>query len=188
MKINLYDFDRTIYDGDSTVDFFFFEAKKNPVIFLTLFETALFGILYLLHVVSKTKMKEHIYKFLRHIKDIDKEIDIFWSLHEKNIKKFYLEKDHSNDVIISASPEFLLNSICKKLKVKKLLASRVDKHTGKTTGLNCSGQEKVNRLNEIYKDYVVEESYSDSKSDIPILKLAKKAYYVKKDKLIPTDF
>ena len=29
MKINLYDFDQTIYDGDSTRDFFFYELKKN---------------------------------------------------------------------------------------------------------------------------------------------------------------
>jgi phosphoserine phosphatase len=65
-----------------------------------------------------------------------------------------------------------------------MMASRVDKLTGKTHGLNCHDVEKVRRLNEKYSDYVVMESYSDSlKSDKPILDLAKKAYLVKGEKL-----
>ena len=187
MKINLYDFDQTIYDGDSTRDFFFYELKKNPMIIVTLFETGLFGLLYLLHIVSKTKMKEHFYKFLRYIKSVDADVLDFWRSHDSRIKKFYLEKDHSNDIIISASPEFLLLPICNKLKVKDMMASRVNKYTGKTSGLNCHDVEKVRRLNEKYDNYVVMEAYSDSvKSDRPILELAKKAYVVKGENL--TDF
>ena len=188
MKINLYDFDKTIYNGDSTRDFFFYELKRHPLIFFTLFETALFGLLYVLHIVSKTKMKEHFYKFLKHIKNIDEEVISFWRSHDKNIKSFYLEKDHTQDIIISASPEFLLRPACNKLKVMDLIASRVDKYTGKTEGLNCHDVEKVRRLNEKYEDYTVMESYSDSLSDTPILELAKKAYIVKGDELILTDF
>ena len=187
MKINLYDFDKTIYDGDSTRDFFFYELKKHPLIFFTLFETGLFGLLYILHIVSKTTMKEHFYKFLRLIKNVDAEVLDFWRTHDNKIKKFYLEKDHSHDIIISASPEFLLLPISNKLKVLDMMASRVDKHTGKTTGLNCHDVEKVRRLNEKYTDYKVMEAYSDSvKSDRPILELAKKAYVVKGENI--TDF
>ena len=69
-----------------------------------------------------------------------------------------------------------------------LIGSPVDKKTGKFTGLNCHDVEKVRRLNEVMSDYEVEEAYSDSTSDDPILKLAKKAYYVKKDKLIEAKF
>ena len=69
-----------------------------------------------------------------------------------------------------------------------MIGSRVNKKTGKFTGLNCHGEEKVRRLNKVYKDIKVNESYSDSRSDIPILKLAKKAFYVKGDKLIETKF
>jgi phosphoserine phosphatase len=184
MKINLYDFDKTIYDGDSTRDFFFFELKRHPIIFITLFETAFFGLLYLLHIVSKTKMKEHFYKFLKFIKNIDAEVIAFWRINDNKIKKFYKDKNHEHDIIISASPEFLLLPICNRLKVKDMMASRVDKLTGKTHGLNCHDIEKVRRLNEKYDDYVVMESYSDSyKSDKPILDLAKKAYLVKGENL-----
>ena len=183
MKINLYDFDGTIYEGDSTRDFFFYELRRHPIIFFTLFESALFGLLYLVRLVSKTKMKEHFYKFLRLIKNIDNEVISFWRVHDKNIKKFYLDKKHDHDIIISASPEFLLLPISRKLKVKDLIASKVDKYTGKTEGLNCHDKEKVRRLNEKYNDYIVMESYSDSLSDTPILMIAKKAYMVKGDKL-----
>ena len=182
MKINLYDFDGTIYDGDSTRDFFFYELKRHPIILITLFEDLLFAILYVLHIVNKTKMKEHFYKFLRYIKNVDSEVISFWRVHDKNIKDFYLKKDHDKDIIISASPEFLLKPIANKLKVKDLIASRVDKETGITSGLNCHDVEKIRRLDEKYEDYVVMEAYSDSvKSDKPILDLAKKSYIVKKN-------
>ena len=180
MKINLYDFDGTIYDGDSTVDFFLYELRRHPIIFITLFEDLLFVILYVLHLVDKTRMKEHFYKFLRYIKNVDEEVISFWRKHDKNIKMFYLDKKHDKDIIISASPEFLLLPISRKLKVKDLIASRIDKNTGKTYGLNCHDVEKVRRLDEKYVEYEVLESYSDSiKSDKPILDLAKKAYLVK---------
>ena len=42
IKINLFDFDETIYDGDSTVDFFKFIFKKKPLTILWLFVMLLF--------------------------------------------------------------------------------------------------------------------------------------------------
>ena len=134
-------------------------------------------------------MKEHFYLFLKYIKDIDMEIDSFWDTHYHNIKNFYIIKDHKNDIIISASPEFLLMPLKDKLKVKDIIASRVNKYNGKTTGLNCHDYEKVNRLNEKYKNYHVINAYTDSyKSDYPILELADNKYLVKKNKIIKTDF
>lgn len=182
MKINLYDFDGTIYDGDSTYDFFKYELKRHPIIIITLIETGFYALLYALHLVNKTKMKERFYKFLRYIKNVDAEVISFWRVHDKNIKEFYLKKDHDQDIIISASPEFLLRPIANKLKVKDLIASRVNKETGVTSGLNCHDVEKVRRLDEKYDEYEVIEAYSDSiKSDKPILDIAKKAYIVKKN-------
>ena len=118
----------------------------------------------------------------------DEFLSEFWDKHEKNIKKFYIDRDHKNDIIISASPEFLLNPISIKLGVKDLIASVVDEKNGTYTGINCHDVEKVRRLNEKYSNYKVVESFSDSiKSDRPILELAEKAYQVKGDKLILLD-
>lgn len=187
MKINLYDFDNTIYKGDSSVDFYFYNLVRTPAMFLHIFVMIYAGLLYILKIINKTRMKEYIFSYLKFI-NVDKRLDSFWRTHTKNIKKFYLDKKHDQDIIISASPEFLLRPMEKYLGVKMLLASRVDKSTGKFDGLNCHGEEKVRRLNEVITGYEVMESYSDSTSDDPILKLAKKAYYVKGDKLIEAIF
>ena len=60
----------------------------------------------------------------------------------------------------------------------RLLASRVDKHTGKTDGENCHGAEKVRRLRETYPDVEIAAFYSDSRSDSPLAELAEHAYLV----------
>ena len=188
-KINLYDFDKTIYDGDSTADFMMFLIKRHPVCLIKVFRIVISVILKELHIINKTKMKEQFYSMFKLVPDIDKDLKDFWKSHDNKIKKYYIDKDHSNDIVISASPEFLLEPICKKLKVKDMMASRVDKKTGKYDGINCHDTEKVRRLNEKYKKYTVMESFSDSiKSDYPILELAEKAYQVKGDELILLDF
>ena len=185
MKINLYDFDGTIYDGDSTVDFIKYTFRKYPKSLLHIPVIIWNALLYVLHIQGKTKMKEKFYAIFTYIDDIDTHLENFWNSHEKNIMKYYLDKkDHSKDIIISASPEFLLKPISKRLKVKYLIASRVDKETGKTTGYNCHDIEKVKRLNEVFDDYLVEETYTDSiKSDTPILMLANRQYLVKHNKV-----
>lgn len=188
MEINLYDFDETIYDGDSSVDFIFYSLKKYPKCFKMIPKAFIGLIKYKMGKITKTEMKVQIFSFVKYIPNIDKEVEMFWEKNEHKIKKFYLEKDHSKDIIISASPEFLLKPITKKLKVKDMMASRVDKKTGEFDGLNCHDTEKVRRLNEKYKNYKVIESYSDSKSDIPILELAETAYYVKGNKLTVAKF
>lgn len=188
MNINLYDFDNTIYKGDSSTDFFFWCAMRYPSIYLNIPKIILAAIKHKFNIISKTEMKEEIFRFVKKVPDIDKEVKNFWEEHRCFIKDFYLEKDHKNDVIISASPEFLLEGICAELKVKKLIGSKVNKKTGNFIGKNCHGEEKVKRLKKEYEEFKVKESYSDSKSDIPILKLAKKAFYVKGDKIIPTKF
>lgn len=188
MKINLYDFDKTIYDGDSSTDFFFYSLMHYPRIVIILPKLIVAALACGLHIITKTKMKETIFSFVKYIPDIDEHINLFWESHRCYIKNFYRSKKHDKDIIISASPEFLLMPLKEELGVLDLIASRVDKKTGKFTGLNCHGEEKVKRLNKKYKDYEVLESYSDNKCDAPILRLAKKQYIVKGEKLTPSHF
>lgn len=183
MKINLYDFDKTIYAGDSSTDFFFYSLMKYPKIIVTLPKIMMAAIKYKMKKISKTEMKEVIFSFVKYVPDMKKHINSFWITHKCYIKKFYFGSKHDKDVIISASPEFLLKPITEELGVMKLIGSRVDIKTGKFKGLNCHGEEKVKRLNKEIKDYQVMSSYSDSLSDIPILKLAKKQYLVKGNKI-----
>lgn len=182
--MNVYDFDKTVYAGDSTVDFISWCIRKKPSLALRLLPgTAAFGG-YLLKQCSKTYFKEKFYRFLCGVPDVEKWVEEFWNEHEDRVKDWYLERRREDDVIISASPEFLLRPICQRLGVTNLLASRVDPDTGMYYGQNCFGDEKVRRFKKNF-DGEVDEFYSDSLSDAPMANIAKKAYLVDDDIIIP---
>lgn len=171
-SMNVFDFDKTIYNGDSTVDFWKYCLKKYPGCKKHLWHTAANGLRFILGMMEKTDFKEDFYRFLCEIDDPEKLLEEFWDIHELNIKQWYLDMQKEDDVIISASPEFLLEPICRRLGIKYLMASRVDSKTGKYTGENCHGEEKVRRYRERFGKRQIHEFYSDSYSDTPLAKLA----------------
>lgn len=182
--MNVYDFDDTIYRGDSTSDFVKWCVKKKPRLALHHAKTGIVFCAYKARLTNKTYFKEKMYGFLQYIPDIDEWVEEFWDEHMKNIKSWYLNHKKPDDVIISASPEFLLKPVCRRLGIKNLMASQVDKHTGFYLGINCFGAKKVHRFMEKFNDNI-DEFYSDSLSDAPLAKLAEKAYLVKDNTLIP---
>ena len=179
MGQNVYDFDKTIYAGDSTTQFFCYCALRHPVVLLDLLRTwpelARMG----MGLADKTIVKERFYRFLTRLPDVEKLIDSFWAKKACRIKQWYLSQKRADDVIISASPEFLLSPMVRDQLGLTLMASRVDPHTGKYTGKNCHGEEKVRRLNEALPDCQIDAFYSDSDSDLPLARLARQAYKVR---------
>jgi len=182
--MNVYDFDKTIYAGDSTLDFYMYCLKKYPKIVFYLPPQLWAALLYVMGVYSKVRFKETFYSFLYSLNDIDGVIDGFWASHEHKIQEWYKKQRHGSDVVISASPEFLLKPICEKLGIKILIASKVHKATGRYDGENCYGQNKVERLNCEIKEFVIDEFYSDSLSDAPLANLAKQSYHVDGETII----
>ena len=71
MKVNIYDFDGTIYDGDSTLDFYMFCLKKNIKIFILLPKQLFYIFLYKINIKNKNQMKEVFFSFLNYIDNID---------------------------------------------------------------------------------------------------------------------
>lgn len=180
--LNVYDFDGTIYDGDSSVDFYIFALKNKPSI-IRYFPKQVYGfLLYKLNKIDKTVFKEYFFSFLHSI-DAEKEIGVFWQSHKSNIKEWYINQQKADDIIISASPYFLLEPICSIIGISKVLASNVDIKSGKFYGKNCKGIEKVKRLNEEYSVFQIDNFYSDSLSDQPLADISKNAFFVKKDKI-----
>ena len=175
--MNVYDFDGTIYKGDSTWDFYFWCLRRNPsfVRFLPRQGVAAAG--YLLKQYDKTRMKEQFYCFLPHVVPISEQVQLFWKSHEQNLYSWYLSQKQPDDIIISASPQFLLAPVCEKLGIR-LIASRVDPSTGKYTGKNCHGEEKVQRFHQEFPGAVPDCFYSDSLSDLPMAKISKSAFLV----------
>ena len=182
MKQNVYDFDKTIYCGDSTLDFFWFSLRRYPQVIVILPHFAFSLTLYLFGKCSKEDVKESFYRFLRYIPDVSTEVELFWQKKECRLFSWYLLQKQGNDIIISASPAFLLNPICEKLDVE-LIASNVNMNTGLYTGLNCYGEEKKRRLLALYPNFIIDCFYSDSNSDKPLAELAEKAYFVKNNRV-----
>ena len=126
-----------------------------------------------------------MYRFLRYVPDIDNVLEDFWDSHEGNILDYYKAQQKEDDIIISASPEFLLEPICRRTGIKNLIASRVDRFSGKYTGENCWGSEKVIRLKDKYNISHCDNFYSDSYSDSPLAEIAGKAFIVRRNDLSP---
>lgn len=179
--MNAYDFDNTIYDGDSTLDFYCFCVRKHPTVLYALPAQILGLLQFKLGIIEKRCFKEKFYSFLQYLENVEKDITLFWDSNGYKIKKWYLRQRREDDVIISASPEFLLQDICERLGIKYLIASKVDPRSGECQSANCYGVEKVKRFQEEFPAQVFEKFYSDSYSDMPMTALAKQSFLVNKD-------
>ena len=183
--MNVYDFDGTIYNGDSTVDFFFYCLCMRPRIVAYMFRQA-FGVLrYAVGAIDTTRMKEEFFSFLPALGDSAALAVSFWETRRRKVKGWYLERKRKSDVVVSASPEFLLRPICASLDIEPPIATRVDPESGRIQGRNCKGEEKLLRFVERFPEGNIQHFYSDSLSDAPLAKLAAEALLVKKDVLLP---
>lgn len=182
--MNVYDFDGTIYDGDSSVDIYFFLLKRHPKLIVYIPRQIIGIIRYKLQLSSKEEMKEMYFSFLKGVQTDKTFLDDFWKHNQNKIKEWYLNQKRKDDVIISASPEFLLEPICEILGIENLIATKVESSSGKFLSKNCHGTEKVIRFKEIFSKMEIEAFYSDSKSDTYMAKLATKAFLVKKNSII----
>ncbi|MEK3764650.1 haloacid dehalogenase-like hydrolase [Solibacillus sp. FSL K6-4121] len=183
--MNVYDFDDTIYSGDSTLNFYKFCLRKYPSLVFYIPIQVFSFILYKCRIISKLKFKQKFYGFLKYIKHPENEVTEFWMFNKKKIKQWYLNQKKEDDVIISASPEFLLSPICNILGIKYLIASNVDIRNGECLSENCYGIEKVHRFNAFFGEVTINEFYSDSLADTPLANLARKSYLVKNDVIVP---
>lgn len=186
--MNTYDFDKTIYIHDSSTDFFFFCLRKYPGAVLRILPRMVMkSIRYLSNKCEFIELKECVFSYLKYIPDIKETVDLFWSKKWDGIGQWYLNQRKDDDIIISASPEFLVKPAGKKLNVE-VLATRMNEKNGEITGLNCHDTEKIRRFFEAHPDGITEEFYSDSDNDIPMAKIAKKAFKVDRGKVSPWKF
>lgn len=183
--MNVYDFDKTIYAGDSSVDFYLYCLVRQPRIALCCFRQIRALLLHAARRIDTTTMKEEFFSFLSKLHDPQALVCAFWARRYRAIKPWYLQGKRATDVIISASPSFLLEPICQRLGIQAPIATQMDACTGKIHGRNCKGAEKVHRFRQLYPDAQIDRFYSDSRADSPLAKLALEAFWVSGDRLSP---
>lgn len=183
--MNTYDFDKTIFYPDSSVCFYKYCIKHHSAAILkTLPGTIAAALKYASGKIETKQLKEQLFSFLKYIPDIDSTVEAFWAENFDGIGDWYLKQKKDDDIIISASPYFLLRPVCKKLGVS-LIATPMDKLSGKINGKNCHDSEKVRRFYEYFPEGHTENFYSDSLSDSPMAQIADNAWMVTKHKLSP---
>lgn len=183
--MNTYDFDQTIFNPDSSYAFIMFCLRRRTgAVLRALPGAALAGLLHLGGWVDTKTLKEKLFSFLRYLEDVDGTVAEFWAESWGGIEEWYLRQKREDDVIISASPEFLLRPAAEKLGVR-LIATPMDKNNGRIIGANCHDEEKVRRFYGEYPDAHTENFYSDSLSDSPMAMIADSAFLVKKGSLSP---
>ena len=182
--MNIYDFDDTIYNGDTNRDILMYGFKKHPFLVLKALKKAKkLQNDYKRGVIEFERVKEAMLSFIFEIKNYPKFINDFVDSHMKNIKPWYLNRRTQNDIIISASYELWIMQFCKRLGIRYVIATKTDSE-GRIIGKNCKGAEKLKRLASVIPNAVIVSAYSDSSCDIPILESARTAYVVEGNKLI----
>lgn len=184
--MKVFDFDDTIYDGESLYDFFFFMIKKKPqfvkfvprvVIMFSKYKngTATFEQI-------DMSVREAIHKALSITTDTDKYINAFWEKHKSKLKPKFLNMITPDDMIISACPDILLMGIADELGTDKLFCTKVDIES-KDVSFFCFGKNKKDFFIENFGNTEIEAFYSDNIADEPMMRLAKHAYLVKGDNI-----
>ena len=185
MKVNVYDFDDTIYKGDSGIGFYLYMLRKKfLLVFLFSLKAVPTGILFLFKKKETRDIKDKLFGFIKYTPNIDDYVKSFWDKNEYKIKKWYLDQKKDNDVIITANYDFLIKEICKRLNIKNLIATEYDFDTYKIKGIHSKGEGKLKLFKERYPDYIIDKTYSDSHKDIPLLRAGHPGYVVIDDKLI----
>ena len=183
--MNVYDFDKTIYHVDSTTDFVLYAMRKYPPVLIylpkILVNLALFG----LKLKERGKAKESILSFFRILPDAEGLIEKYWDSHMNGFHKWYLAQKRADDVISSASPDIIVAPACRRLGLTNVIATKMDPETAKFLTPNNHDKQKVTTFREAFGDAVIDEFYSDSRSDDPLAQLAKKSFLVKGETLVP---
>lgn len=185
--MNVYDFDNTIYDGESIVDFFLFLLKKDYKLLRYFPHIIVFLVKYKLNKISVEDISNSIEKlslsFFKN-KDYDYKslVKEFWNKNINKLKPQFLEQLKSDDLIITGCPNFLIEHIKDELKVKDIICTQFNLVTKKLEFL-CFGKNKVVAYNKIYKNKRIKKFYTDSLADIPFMKISDEVYFVNKNQI-----
>ena len=179
--MNGYDFDNTILSGNSMRRFSFFCALRLPYLLLFLPVILLASFLRVLRIISMNKYLHMLEWFVALVPNVDKFVIKFWDKNMKHIKAWYLAQRRDDDIIISASPNFLVSEACKRLGVA-CIATNLSTNA-RLSGKHVYGEEKVSTYKLLYDDKPLVTYYSDSMSDIPMFKFVDRGYFVKGNKV-----
>jgi len=178
--MKVYDFDETMFTGD-TEDRFFNYIFHQKGFFWYHLNFKWWSLLFKLKLINKTRAREGQYMFLRKIDNLDEVLERYWDTVMPYMKKWYMDRKDSEDIVASGTPAFLMEPAMKRLGLKHLVATDMDRHTGKINGMFAIGSYKIDNFKKFFDINVIDEFYSDAYSDHYLADVAKKAYVIHDD-------
>lgn len=184
--MNVYDFDNTIYDGESVFDFYIFLLARDFSLIKLLPEVLGVYLKYKRCIITAdelvAKAERYSVEIMEKFPNMKELVGKFWDKNRRKIKRFYLENQREDDVILSASCGFLIRDICHRLGIKNVLASEIDPETGKITRV-CFSHTKPDVFRNNFPDGEIENFYTDSLNDRPMFALSKNVYMVRGNRI-----
>ena len=196
-KLAIFDIDYTLTKKETSIELYKYMLKKDKKLLRYLPSHIVTGLFYGIKVYNAGRTKENFLRFLSGTSEdeLKSMVKSFYKeklesiLYEDGIKaiKDFKEKGYKI-YLISASPEFYVNEFYNIKEVDKVIGTKFQVKDGKfsckISGENCKGEEKVKRLMEELKkdnievDFKNSYMFSDSLSDLPLLKLVGKGYLI----------
>jgi phosphoserine phosphatase len=136
--------------------------------------------------INEAQMQREFFGYLTLVDDFDEQIVKYWDINEKKISAWYLAQKRPDDLIISASPNCIIEPIANRLGVR-FMATDFDREFGVFLNKMKYAKEKARYI--IDQGYpVIENFYSDSLADTPLALLAEKAHLVTNKASTVTDW
>ena len=188
-EFDIYDFDHTIVPFDSGTRFVIYCFVHYPWCLITLPVVAIGGILTAIGAISFTRFKQICFSFVPLV-PLKKAVTGFWDKYAPKAYSWWKDEKPRDFIVISASPDFMLNDVKARLGIENLICTRHNAKTGAIIGENCRDEEKVRRLNEEFPGAKIVDVYSDSYThDRPIFSIATgKTLHIEKGKRVEFNY
>ena len=128
------------------------------------------------------KFADKVVNYGASLENFEKDIVDFWDKNAFKIKSFYLRQRKEDDIIITACPDIIISEMCRRLNIKNYIATETEPGTKKLIRF-CYKDNKVTAFKEKYPDAVIDNFYTDSYNDKPLMDIAKNAYLIKGNKI-----
>ncbi len=184
--MKVFDFDNTLYHGESAIDFVLYLMKKNKKIVLWV-PRILFGLMqYKLCLISKEEIINQTNDFMKSVikdkKEVEDTVAEFWQKYSKDLNLELIKQIEEEDAIITAGPSFLIEHINDRLGTSNLMCSDVDLEKREVLNLNF-GENKVKCYKERYGEKPIDSFYTDSYNDKAMMDISNSVFLVKGKKI-----
>lgn len=184
-KINVIDLDNTMIPYNSFFRYVLYFMGNLRLFFPILF----LSFLRLINVLHKDTYQKRILLLTRKTLNYQIIMEEFSSLIFRDIKKNIIQLVQENtdentiNILCTSSPGDYVYHLCKKLKDWRCLCSTFDECN--KSFYHLFGPNKVTALTKHYRPdlYYYNMAISDSKTDLDLLKLFEKGYFLKKEKI-----